>query len=147
MSQKIFIAPPTERQLAGVKSRLETSCLFIEHACALEGIPKKMIVEWIKLGRRGKPGFVEFTNMIDQTNADLANTLMTSVMEGVRNGDIKLAQWVYSQRISPYVNAFRKVEQTVEEEANELEQIEEGVSEEDIEAAEARALAALGQQH
>lgn len=95
------LAPPTEHQLAALKERLR-QCLFIEHAAALAGIPKRVLTEWILRGRAGDPQFVPFVEMLDQQLAELSDDILTPIVEAAKHGSVKASMWLYDHRIRPH---------------------------------------------
>lgn len=98
---KPALAPPTPQQLTELKRRLQT-CIFLEHACALAGIPKRVLSEWILQGRAGNPAFLPFVEMIDLQLAELSETLQSPIIEAARDGNIQASMWLFNQRVKPF---------------------------------------------
>lgn len=132
----IQIAPPSLRQMELFKQNL-SKCFGMEHAAALAGIPTKMLLVWIKLGRQGKPGFAEFVAEIDQMNALTAAELMEPIAMAAKEGNLAAAQWVYTRRFGKQEDAFQKKLEALEEEADSV--VEDQISEETLAEIEARA--------
>jgi phosphoribosylaminoimidazole-succinocarboxamide synthase len=123
-------------------------CQFVETAAALSGIPKKILTTWIQLGRAGRAEFVPFVEMIDKANSELAEALITPIKKAaLEDGNLKAAQWLYQIRCKQREDAYNKRLIAAEEAAEDAfieATIGTAESEEDIAAAEARALAAVG---
>lgn len=134
------IAPPTEKQLEQMRQYVK-SCLHVETAAVLSGIPTKLVTKWIELGRAGRPDFVPFVDMIDRANAELSLKVMEPVRAAAfEEGNLAALQWIYKVRL-------QQREQHVQKKWLELEdqhdaQVEPELSDDDVAAAEARALAA-----
>lgn len=127
-----------------MQMRLE-GCESVEFAAVNVGIPRRTLYEWIRLGRIGRPGFVEFVDMVDRANATLAKSLIDSIQAAVREGNLAAVQWLYKQRISPHEQRALQKQFDLEdriEAALEENSVADEISEDDIAAAEARALAA-----
>lgn len=101
VASKPTLAPPTEYQLCELKKRLQ-QCIFVEHAAALAGIPKRVLNEWILQGRAGHPDFVPFVEMLDSQLAELSETLVSPVVEAAKSGNLKASMWLFDHRIKPY---------------------------------------------
>lgn len=138
---KVFLCPPSIRQLEGMRARLKAG-MFLEHAAALEGIPGKLILSWIKEGRKGKAGFVEFTNMLDNQTAQIAADLITPIYNAAtKDGNLAAAQWLYKTRLGQREAWYTEKMLKLEEDMDAAADAAEPMNEEDIAAAEARALA------
>lgn len=143
-SENISIAPPSKRQMEEMKQRL-LQCQFVETAAALVGIPKKVLTTWITLGRQGRSEFVPFVEMLDQANSELAQALIEPIKKAaLEDGNLSAAQWLYNVRCKKREDHY--MERLLKQEALAEEAFVEAAigseSEEDIAAAEARALAA-----
>lgn len=142
---KVNIAPPSDLQIKRMQERLE-GAESVEFAALNVGIPTKTLREWMKLGRLGKPEFVPFVDMIDKSTAMLAKNLLDVMMTAVREGNLSAIQWLYKVRIAPFETRALQKQFEMEDRIEDAEasvSIENEVSEADIAAAEARAMAAL----
>lgn len=95
------LAPPTDRQLDELKTRLR-QCIFVEHAAALAGIPRRVLSEWMLQGRAGHPDFVPFVELIDEQLAELSDALVSPIVEAAKSGNIKATMWLFDRRVKPY---------------------------------------------
>lgn len=98
---KVAIAPPTKQQLADLKLNLGRM-LFVEHAAALAGIPRRVLRYWIENGRAGHPDFVEFVELLDNQLAELSDALLTPIVAAAADGNLAASQWLYQQRVKPF---------------------------------------------
>lgn len=143
MRQKdsIAVAPPTQEQLEKMRQFIK-SCLHVETAATLSGIPTKMVTKWIELGRKGRADFVPFVDMIDRANAELSQRVMQPVQTAAfEDGNLQALQWIYKVRLAQREQHLQKKWLDLEDQADVA--VEPEVVEEDVAAAEARALAAL----
>jgi hypothetical protein len=140
------IAPPTRKQIEALKVQLK-NCAFIETAATLVGIPKRRLFDWLKLGRGGHPDFLEFINAIDQANAELASNIMEPIKKAAfEEGNISALTFLYNARMKEREQHFTK-KQLALEDVLEADNVVSMPSEEDIAGAEARALAAVDEDH
>jgi hypothetical protein len=138
---RVAIAPPSQKQLELMQQYIK-SCLHIETAAVLSGIPTKLVNKWIELGRKGRPDFVPFVDMIDRANAELSQKVMAPVTAAAfEEGNLQALQWIYKVRLAQREQHLQKKWLDIEDQADAPSEPE--LSEEDVEAAEARALAAL----
>jgi hypothetical protein len=121
---KPALAPPTPQQLTDLKERLK-QCVFLEHAAALAGVPRRVLQEWILRGRAGDPNFVPFVDMIDLQLAELSDSLTSPIVDAARTGNLQASMWLYAQRIKPHEErALKKqfeLEDRLEQRALEIE--------------------------
>jgi hypothetical protein len=135
------VAPPTQAQTQSVLQYLRNA-VYLEHACVLAGIPVSLLEKWIVLGRRGKPGFVEFVGAIDRANADLGNMVSNTFMDLARQGDTKALAWVHDKRLAQ--REKHRTARILELEDKILDEIIENPTDEDLAAAERRLTELLG---
>jgi hypothetical protein len=114
------LAPPTAYQLAELKRRLR-QVLFIEHAAALAGIPKRVLNEWILQGRAGNPEFTSFVDMIDQQLAELSETILSPIVEAASSGNLQASTFLYNVRIKPHEERALKKQFAAEDELETLQ--------------------------
>jgi hypothetical protein len=110
----------------------------LEHAAALSGIPRRVLNAWIEQGRAGQPDFQPFVDLIDQQLAELADELVSPIVEAARGGNLKASMWIYDHRIKPYEDRALKKQFEAEDRFEERER--EVVAE--VSSAEADELAA-----
>lgn len=122
VASKPALAPPTERQLTELKVRLQ-QCIFIEHAAALSGIPKRVLSEWILQGRAGHPDFAAFVDMLDEQLAELSSTLVTPIVEAAKSGNLQASMWLFNQRIRPHEERSLKKQFEVEDRLEESQRV------------------------
>lgn len=109
----------------------------------MAGIPRTQLRNWISLGRKGRPGFVEFTNAVDEATSKLSSDIMEEVYKrAFEERSLPALKWLWEARCKPREEAAWKRELELEERMDALDE-ESQASEEDVAAAEARALAAL----
>ena len=130
------LAPPTQRQLDELKSRLR-QCIFVEHAAALAGIPRRVLTEWILQGRAGHPDFVDFVDMLDTQLAELSDSLVSPIVEAAKTGNLQASMWLFNQRVKPYEERALKRQFAREDEIEETQRR----IEVEVASAEAQALA------
>ena len=117
------------------------SCLHLETAAVLSGITSKMTTKWIELGRAGHPEFVAFVDMIDKANAQLSHRIMQPMTKAAfEDGNIQALQWIYKVRLAQREQHLQKKWLELEDKSDLPS--EQGQPEEDVDAAEARALTA-----
>lgn len=133
---KPSLAPPTERQLAELRRRLQ-QCIFIEHAAALAGIPRKVLTEWILQGRAGHPDFVSFVDMLDTQLAELSDALVSPIVEAAKSGNLKASMWLFDHRVKPYEERSLKRQFDLEDRIEERQRFIEA----EVESADAQSLA------
>lgn len=111
-------------------------------AASLAGISSKQLDLVVRLGRSGFEPYAEYTRAIDQVHASLAEELLEIVATAARGGDTKAAQWLYEKKVAPSEVAWQKRMERLElaEEADNGPDFS-MPSDEDVEAAEARAMA------
>lgn len=138
--ERTAIAPPTAKQLELMQQYIK-SCLHIETAAVLSGIPSKIVNKWIELGRKGRVDFVPFVDMIDRANAELSQKVMAPVTAAAfEEGNLQALQWIYKVRLQQREQHVQKKWLELEDQAD--APIEAELSDEDVAAAEARAMAA-----
>lgn len=141
---RIATVPPSPRQIAALKDRLENHYDSPEFAAVNCGIPRKLLLQWVTLGRAGHADFVPLVDMMDRANSRLANELVSPILAAAREGNLQAIQWLWKVRVDPQVKRFEKKLSEIEDAAD-ANAIDMGVDqpEEDVAAAEARVLAAL----
>lgn len=131
--------------MEGMRLRLKAG-VFLEHAAALEGIPARMVLVWIKLGRQGKKPFNEFVDMIDRQNAELASGLIEPIYAAVKEGNLEAAKWLYKTRMARREEHFERRVMAAEDVIETKLEEAESVDERELEAAEERALSIIEDQ-
>lgn len=129
------VAPPTHAQVQAVLGHLRNA-VYLEHACVLAGIPVTLLEKWITLGRRGKPGFVEFVGAVDRANAELGNMISTAFVELARTGDKTAMAWVYEKRLTQ--REKHRTSRLLAQEDKILDEVVENPTDEDLTQAEQR---------
>ena len=144
---KLSTVPPSLRQIAALKARLEMYDTP-EFAAVNCGIPRALLLQWVKLGRAGHPDFVPLVDMMDKANSRLANELVSPIVAAAKDGNLQAIQWLYKVRVEPQVKRFEKQLADLEDAADH-NAVEIGIEndEEDAAAAEARVLAAMEAKH
>lgn len=143
-SDKLPVIPPSPRQIEAYKRWLP-KCVSHEAAAVLAGIPTKLYMEWLKRGVAGEELFCDLTNALYQHMADHDRSVSDVVREAAMNGDVSSAKWLWEK-----VNGARQKKQDERLVAFEERMLDEPEisqeSEEDLAAAEARAMKALEEQ-
>ncbi len=95
---RIQVVPPTKKQTQDILFSLRSGT-FLEHACLLAGVPLRVLNRWIEFGRANVPGYVEFTDVIDRSNAELGDKLSKVVLNAIEDGDLNALKWLYERRL------------------------------------------------
>lgn len=95
--EQLIVVPPTKLQVQNILFQLRQG-RFLEHAALLCGVKSRTLTQWIKLGRKNVPGYVEFTDAIDQADSELGDKLMGGIMDAVESGDAATLKWLYEKR-------------------------------------------------
>lgn len=143
MAKRFPIVPPSIKQLKDLELFLR-KCATVEIAAILSGIPRKTIYEWIKLGRQGHSEYTAVTDLIDHQTAQLSEAILAPIREeALENKNLSALQFLYKVRIQPHETRWNKKIDKMEEELDAADSLSDAPSEENVEAAEARVLAAL----
>ena len=97
-TSNLTVVPPTKKQVQDILFNLRAGT-FLEHACLLAGVPARILDRWIELGRANVPGYVEFTDAVDRSNAELGDKLSKIVNQAVADGDMSSLRWLYDKRL------------------------------------------------
>ncbi len=111
-------------------------------AASLAGISMKQLDMVVRMGRSGFEPYAEYTRAIDRVHASIAADVLTIIAEAARNGDTKAAQWLYEKKVAPAEAAWQKRMERLEQAEDEQSNVPDFSmpSEEDVEAAERRAM-------
>lgn len=141
--KRFSVVPPTTRQIEALQSNLQ-KCIYLESAALLAGIPRRTLLDWIRLGRKGHPEYTGVVDMIDMENAVLSQKVLDPIVQQAFEGEnMQALMFLYKARLQDSEKRFNTKLAAIEDEAEESVLEESGLSEDDIKAVEERALRAL----
>jgi hypothetical protein len=132
--------PPSPRIIEAFRDALK-NCMTLEIAATLVNIPRRTLLKWIEMGRRGAIEYAPFVDMIDEERAKLAGTLLSYLHTAAfTERNLDAVKFLYKHRLQKDEERFAEriyaIEDRVQEEV--ASGLDTGTAEEDLAAAEAR---------
>lgn len=134
-----ILTPPTPKELRSFIALLERGA-FPENAAARIGWDATMLRQAIRKGRAGVPGFKKFVESMDDVLFRQSDQIWEKILEEAQKGNFSALKYLHQTRVLPRQKALQ--EAVLKDEFSSGAEDEAAFTEDDLRAAEARALGA-----